>query len=127
LFAKQQQAAGCGEHEHGADQGFLKPGPTLVGGTEQAGTKQGGDGGSHLHAEAMLVHAEELGEDHAECRDLRDCQVNEDDAAREHPCTQRHMRGEHDQTSQAGRAENAGLEALPVHLSAPSRRSMVES
>ena len=75
----------------------------------------------------MLIHTQELREDHAQRGDLGNRQIDEDDAAGEHFRAERNMRGKYDESGQAGGSKDAEIEAVPIHLSTPSNLSIVES
>ena len=94
VVGEQQQRAGRREHEQRADQRLLEFRPVAVGPRQQPGAADRRDGGRDLHAPPAFVDAVPLREDHAERGDLRDRQVDEDDAAREHLLAQRHVRGQ---------------------------------
>ena len=112
IVREQQQAAGRREHEQRADQRLLIIRPLAIGPGQQRAAEQRRDRGGDLDAVAVLVDADVLREDHAERGDLRDREIDEDDAAREHLLAERHVRRQHEQARDAGGPENAELESF---------------
>ena len=70
-----------------------------------------------LHAPAFRLEAERVGGGHAEARDLRDGEVDEDDAAIEHLLAQRHMRRQHQQARRETPASRMESSRLPMLIS----------
>ena len=77
----------------------------------------------------MFRQAQCIRRDHAEARDLRDGQVDEDDAAIQHLHAQGHVAGEHQQAREQRGPEDRNVDGAPVHLAfaAASRRATVSS
>ena len=107
------------EDEHHADQRLLLLRRAPLGPGQQPRAEQGRRDGRGLHGDAALGQAERVGGDHAEPGDLRDREVDEDDAAVEHLHAERHVRREHQQAGDERRAEDAPVERAPVHGLAP--------
>jgi hypothetical protein len=97
---------------------------------QQPGAEQRRRDGGGLHRDAALGQAEGIGGDDAEAGDLGDREIDEDDAAVEHLLAERHVRRQHQQAGDQGRAEDAPVERAPVHVfgAAPaSSRATVSS
>jgi len=75
------------------------------------------------HDEAAFGHAHGVGGDHAEPGDLRDGQVDEDDAAVQHLHAQGDVGGEHQQPGDERRPQDAPVERAPVHRVPPAATS----
>ena len=103
----------------------MRPAPVRPGQEARPGERRRSRG--QLHAEAVLIDAEVTGRDDAERGDLRDGQVNEDDAACQHLPPQRHVRGQHQQSRHHGGSEDTDIQSVEVHFAAASSLSMVES
>src|SRR5204862_4213325 len=82
---------------------------------------EGGRGGRDLHLPARRIDVHQAGADDAERRDLRDREVDEDDALAQHLRAERHMGGEYQHTSAEGRREDREIDRRPVHFAASSR------
>ena len=131
----QQQDAGAGcEDEQHADQRFLLLRSAALGPGQQQSAEQRRADGSSLHRHPARGQPERHCGDHAQAGDLRDRQVDKDDAALEHLRTERHVGGQHQQPGEQRRPEDADIERVPVqdHGLAPapaaaSRRATVSS
>jgi hypothetical protein len=105
--------------------GFLHLRPVLLGpGEEQRAGERRGER-RRLHAQPVRLEAEPVGEDHAQPRDLRHREIDEDDAAREHLDAERRVRRDDQQPGDERRPENAEVER--AHFAAASSRSSVSS
>ena len=130
VAGEQQQSHARREDEEHADQRLLLLRRAPFGPSQQPGTEERRSDRGGLHGEAVLGDAERVGGDHAEPRDLRDREVDEDDAAIEHLHAERDVGREDEQPSDQGRAEDAPVEHAPVHGLVPAaatRRPTVSS
>jgi len=94
---EEQDAPGRREHEHHPDHRLLHVRPDALGPREQQGAAERGRERRDLHRDPLGVEAEAVGEQHAAAGDLRDREVDEHDAAREHLHAQRHVGGGHEE------------------------------
>ncbi len=116
---EQQHAAGRTEDEHHADHRFLHLGPDALGpGQEQRAAERRGQRGD-LHGDAFGLEAEAVGEQHAAAGDLRDRQIDEHDAARQHLHAQRHVGRGHQQSGSERRQEDRQLDRAPRFTAPP--------
>ena len=131
IIGQQQQRTAGRQYEQSADQRFLILRPATISPRQQASAKKRSDRRGDLDAKPVLVDAEKTGRNYPERGNLRYCQVDEDNAARQHLLAERNMRREHDQTGQTGWTEDTDVQSVPVqlhiHFAAPSSLSMVES
>ncbi len=103
IVGEQQDAAGSGEHEQYTDLGLLHVRPALFRPGQQGRTEQGRRCCGELGCKSLRIEFKHAGDDHAECRDLRQRQVDEHDAAAQDLGAKRHMRDQHQAASHEGR------------------------
>ena len=113
IAREQQHAAGRGEHEHDADDRLLHVGPAALGPRQQQRAGERGGECGDLHRDAPGVETEAIGEDDAAAGDLRDREVDEHDAAREHLRAERHVRRGHEQAGERARAAGS-TKSMPL-------------
>ena len=80
-----------------------------------------------LRAPPFDGQIEAVGRDHAETRDLRDGQIDEHDAARQHLLSERHMRDRDQHARDQRRPQDAEVGEQRVHFSAASSLLRVSS
>ena len=95
-------------------------------GQQQRARKRRGAGG-RLRAPAFDGQTEAVGRDHAEAGDLRDGQVDEHDAARQHLLSERHVRDRDQKTGDQRRPQDAQIGREEIHFSTASSRLSVSS
>ncbi len=110
IVRQQQDAGGRGQHEHDADHRFLDLRPAPVGPVEDPRGDERGADGRDLHHEAACLPAHRVRGDDAEARDLRDREVDEDDAAAQDLLPERHVRAQHQHTGEKRRQDDAEFE-----------------
>ncbi len=124
---QQQHAAGRREHEHDADHRLLHVGEHALGPREKQRTAQRRGERGDLHGGAFRLEAQLVGEQHAAAGDLRDGQVDEHDAAREHLRAERHVSGRHQQPGGERRQQDRQVDGVEIHCAPFSRRAIVSS
>ena len=116
IVGEQQDLRGRCEHEQDADQRLLHFGALALGPGEQQRAGQCGGARRRLRAPAFDGQLEAVGRDHAETGDLRDREVDEHDAARQHLLSERHMRNRHQHAGDQRRPQDAEIGEHRVHL-----------
>jgi len=124
---EQHEARGGAEHEHHADHRLLHVGPDALGESEQQAAHERGAERGDLHGGPLVLEAEAVREQHAATRDLRDGEVDEDDAAREHLHAERNVRRGDEKARGERGDEDRQVERGEAHDAPFKRRWMVSS
>ncbi len=127
IVREQQNLRGGGEHEQHANERFLRFRSLALRPREQQCTEQCRDDGRNLCGPAFRTETHRVCGDYAEPGHLRNREIDEYDAAREHLLTQWHMREDDEQARDERGPENAHLSGDITHFSAPSSRATVSS
>jgi hypothetical protein len=115
---QQDLQRGC-QHEHRSDDRLLDIRPAFLGpGKKQCAEKRGRERGA-LHRNALSFPAKKVGCDHADSCDLRDRDVDENDAPVQHLYSQRCMGCGHQQTREQGGQQQADFEVAHIIFSPP--------
>ena len=81
------------QDEYRTDNGLLHLGPATFTPVQQQRTSQSRGKGGHLDRPVAGLPVKGMRGYHAESRDLRNGEIDEDDTARQHPAAERDMRG----------------------------------
>ncbi len=127
IIGQEQDAAGRGQHEEGADQRLLNLREAALGPGEEQGAGDSSRSRGQLHPEAREVKVHPIGRDDTQAGDLGHCQIDEDDASRQHLASHGHVGRQHEDPRQHGGAQNREVEAVEIHFVASSRRLTMSS
>ncbi len=124
---KEKYAARRTQDEGDADHRFLDVRPVTLGPGEQqrAGERRRERG--DLDGRTLRLESELIGEQDSATRDLRDREVDEHDAAREHLGAQRNVRGGHENSCDERRQEDRNLDGRQIHCCPLRSRAIVSS
>ncbi len=127
VACEQQDASGRSQHEGDADHRLLHLGPDALGPGQQQRPGERCRERRDLDRDALRLEPELVGEQHATAGDLRNGEIDEDDATRQHLRSERHMRRGHENAGDKRRQQYRKLGCREIHCAPLSRRAIVSS